>query len=71
MVLFYGSLVWGKVICILGFGDDDYVMVIGGKLMRFDNMGIGEGVSMGNFMFWDIKNEKWFWQEILGSMLVV
>ena len=63
----YGSLVRGKATCISGFGDDDYVMVIGGKSTRPDNTGTGEGVSMGNLTFWDTKNEKWLWQETSGS----
>lgn len=63
----YGSFVRGQAACVSGFGDNSYVMTLGGRSTRPEDTESGEGVSMRNITFWDTKNEKWLWQETSGD----
>lgn len=63
----YGSYSKGRAACVSGFREESYVFTIGGKLTAPDTTANGEAVSMRNITFWDVKNERWLWQETTGD----
>lgn len=63
----HGIYVRGRATCVSGFGDESYVMTIGGRSTPADDATKGEPMSMRNITMWDAKEEKWLWQETTGD----